>query len=84
MAILGCPQTDLVSHTLLFKWQADSNRRVLSPGRWHVSNVQKLLAVYMMQNFEAKLESTKNLNFEWRDALVPNQKNILLLKRRTK
>ncbi|PSN62395.1 cytochrome P450 [Corynespora cassiicola Philippines] len=58
--------------------------RLICPGRWHVSNVQKLLAVYMMQNFEAKLESTKNLNFEWRDAPVPNQKNILLLKRRTK
>jgi len=30
--------------------------------------------------FEAKLKSTKDPNFEWRDALIPNSKTILLVK----
>jgi hypothetical protein len=36
----------------------------------------------MMQSFDAKLESTKGLNFDWRDSLVPNPKMVLLMKPR--
>ena len=33
-----------------------------------------------MQNFEANFENPVGLNFDWRDALVPNSKNVLLMK----
>ncbi|KAF2878468.1 cytochrome P450 [Massariosphaeria phaeospora] len=58
--------------------------RYICPGRWLVVNVEKLLAVYVMQNYEAKLESSEGLNFEWRDGLVVNPKSILLMKPRSK
>jgi hypothetical protein len=38
----------------------------------------------MMQSFDAKFESTKGLNFDWRDSLVPNPKMVLLMKPRFK
>ncbi|KAF2446078.1 cytochrome P450 [Karstenula rhodostoma CBS 690.94] len=58
--------------------------RYICPGRWHVANVEKLVAVYLMQNFEGKFKSTKSLNFDWRDSLVPNPKMVLLMKPRLK
>ncbi|KAF1977810.1 cytochrome P450 [Bimuria novae-zelandiae CBS 107.79] len=58
--------------------------RYICPGRWHVANVEKLVAVYLKQNFEGKFESTEGLNFDWRDSLVPNPKMVLLMKPRSK
>ena len=51
-----------------------------SPGRWHVASTMKLLAVIVLQRYECKIEDTKDMNFEWRDALVPNPKTILSMK----
>jgi hypothetical protein len=51
-----------------------------SPGRWHVANTLKLLAVVMLQRYDCSIEDTKNMNFGWRDALVPSPKTVLLMK----
>ncbi len=58
--------------------------QVTSPGRFQVTNIEKLVAVYFLQKFDAKLDSAKNLNFEWRDTLVPNPNTILTMKRQSK
>lgn len=44
----------------------------------------KLVAVYLLANFECRVEDTRGMNFEWRDALVPNAKTVLLMQARQK
>jgi hypothetical protein len=62
--------------------------RYQCPGRFHVAGLQKLVAVYLMQRFEARLEGEGNsvrglsLNFEWRDARVPSSRTVMLLRER--
>jgi hypothetical protein len=54
----------------------------LSPGRFHVTNVAKLIAIYVVMNYDCELESKEGLNFEFREVLVPSPSVKLVLKKR--
>ena len=53
-----------------------------SPGRFHVSNVVKLIAIYFVMNFDCVVEDEGGMSFEFRDVLVPNPKCEVVVRRR--
>jgi hypothetical protein len=55
---------------------------MFSPGRFHVTNVAKLIAIFFIMNFDCEFESTSNLNFEFRDVSVPSPSARLVMKKR--
>lgn len=59
--------------------------RYQCPGRFYVSSLEKLLAVFVLQRFDARIEDgdvRRGLNLEWRDARVPREGVGLLMRRR--
>jgi hypothetical protein len=53
-----------------------------SPGRFHISNSVKLIAIFFFVYYEGELTGKENLDFEFRDASVPSPTAKLILKKR--
>lgn len=47
-----------------------------------MSNVAKLIAIYVVMNYDCQLESKGGMNFEFRDVLVPSPSLKLFVKKR--
>ncbi|KAF2648817.1 cytochrome P450 [Lophiostoma macrostomum CBS 122681] len=63
-----------------YDWSFWGVPRHICPGRLHVANTLKLLAVVILQRYDCRIENTKDMNFEWRDALVPSPHTVLSMR----
>jgi hypothetical protein len=53
-----------------------------SPGRFYFSYSIKVLASYLLPNFECELKDPENRNFTWGENSVRNPRTVLLMRRR--
>jgi len=80
VAVLGKFEASMVSLQIL---KVPSRLMIpRSPGRFHVTNVAKLIAIYVVMNYDCELESKRGLNFEFREVLVPSPSVKLVMKKR--
>ncbi|KAF1960718.1 cytochrome P450 [Byssothecium circinans] len=75
-------RTARVATDMGVEWPFWGNSKIACPGRFHVSNVAKLIAIYFIMKFDCEFESTEGLNFEFRDVLVPSPNAKLIMRRR--
>ncbi|KAF2014222.1 cytochrome P450 [Aaosphaeria arxii CBS 175.79] len=65
------------------EWPFWGNSKMACPGRFHVCNVAKLIAIYFITNFDCDVTNSHNPSFEFRDVSVPHPKWELIMRRRT-